>query len=97
MPNIAEMMQPALQGAERIASLLRAIDGRKCARLHGRMAQMLNRSCTSWADQAYVLTIFLASIIEQIDPGEREMLAGDIPMLVDLARERVAERMQDGD
>lgn len=97
MPNIAEMMEPALQDAARIVSLLGATDGRKCTRLHRRMTQMLNRSDTSWADQVRVLTSFLGAIIEQIDPGDREMLAGDIPMLIDLARDRVAERMRDGD
>ena len=97
MPNIAEMMQPALRDAARIASLLQRINGRRCARLHGRMAKMLNRSRTSCADQVYVLTLFLASIIEQIDPGDREMLVGDLPMLIDLAREEVAEQLRGDD
>ncbi len=97
MPNIAEMMAPALQDAARIMSLLQAVDSGKCIRLHRRMAQMLNRSRTGWADQVYVLTVFLASIIEQIDPDEQEMLAGDIPMLIDLARERVAAELRHDD
>ncbi len=96
MPNIDAIFEAALRDAERILSLLSAIDGRRCMRTHKRMAALLNRSDTHWAEQVWLLTMLLASIIEQVAPEQREMLAADMPVLIDLARERVEDALRGG-
>lgn len=91
MFDFTPWMEDAMKDAERIIDLVCAADGARCTRLHRSMARLLNRSRTSLADQVLVLTTFLGSVIDHVDPPDREKLAGDIPFLIDLARDRLAQ------
>ena len=91
MFDFTPWMEDAMKDAERIIGLMRAADGARCTRLHRSMARLLNRSRTSLADQVLVLTTFLGSLIDHLDPPDREKLAGDIPVLIDIARDRLAQ------
>jgi hypothetical protein len=91
MFDFTPWMEDAMKDAERIIDLVCAADGARCTRLHRNMTRLLNRSRTSLADQVLVLTTFLGSVIDHVDPPDREKLAGDIPFLIDLARDRLAQ------
>lgn len=90
MFDFTSWMREAMKDAQRLQFLINAADDTRCTRLHQAMAWLLNGSGTSPADQVMVLTTFLGSVIDQLNPCDRETLAGDIPILIDLARDRLA-------
>jgi predicted nucleotidyltransferase len=93
MAKLAEIMQPTEEDAERIAWLLKEVDSKQFYDLYVKIVNSINDSRITWVVAVRLLTYLLASIIEQIHPEAKETLAGDIPVLIEIARDEIASEV----